>query len=159
MKKTGLVLAGAITASLGAMAWADGHATERQLSNAVKARQAQMVLYSFNLSTLGAMAQGEMEYDAAVAQTAADNLAALTSLSQAGYWLPGTDSESFEGSRALPAIWEEGSMAGQIGADLAAAAAAMQAAAGTDLESLRGAMGAVGGACGACHDDYRQPRG
>jgi len=38
---------------------------------AIKARQAQMQLYGFNLGTLGAMAQEKMPYDAAVASVAA----------------------------------------------------------------------------------------
>lgn len=149
---------GAIAVSLGAMALADGHFTDRQLQGAIKARQAQMTLYSHNLGTLGGMAKGDIEYDAAAAQAAADNLAALSTMSQAGFWLPGTDSDSMEGTRALPAIWSADSTAGQLGADMVAAAAAMQAAAGTDLASLQGAMEALGGACGACHEAYRKPR-
>ena len=94
MKYSGLTLVGAIAVSLGAMALADGHFTDRQLQGAINARQAQMTLYSHNLGTLGAMAKGDIEYDAAAAQAAADNLAALSTMSQTGFWLPGMSYES-----------------------------------------------------------------
>ncbi|MCK8465359.1 cytochrome c [Aliiroseovarius sp. S1339] len=142
--------------SIGTLALADGHITEKQLESATKARQAQMQLYSFNLGTLGAMAKEEVAYDSASAQTAADNLATLTSLSQAGYWLPGSDNESMEKTRALPAIWADGSEVGAKGKDFVDAVMAMQAAAGTDIDALKAAMGPLGAACSACHKDYRQ---
>ena len=141
---------------IAAIAGADGHASEEQLKAAVKARQAHMTLYSFHLGTLGGMAKGEIDYDAASAQAAADSLAALATMSQAGYWLPGSDSDSIEGSRALPAIWAADSEAMAKGQAMADAALAMQAVAGTDLAALQGAMGDLGGACGGCHKPYRQ---
>lgn len=143
--------------SLGALVVADGHITDKQIETAIKARQAHMQLYSFHLATLGGMAKDEIPYDAEAATAAADSIVALTQLPQGGYWLPGSDSGSVEGTRALPAIWEEGSEAGQKGADLAEAALAMQTAAGTDLDALKASMGALGGACGGCHKPYRQP--
>lgn len=142
--------------SLGAIAGAEGHISEKQLETAVKARQAHMQLYSFHLATLGGMAKDEIAYDAATAQTAADSLAALASLSQAGYWLPGSDNESIEKTRALPAIWADGSDVGAKGQAFVDAALAMQIAAGTDVDALKAAMGPLGGSCGACHKSYRQ---
>lgn len=159
MKYLTMTLIGALAASAGATTLvADGHFDERALSGAVKARQAHMSLYSHNLAVLGDMAKGEAEYDAAAAQAAADNLAALATMSQAGYWLPGTDSDSMENSRALPAIWQPDSNAQTYGMEMADAALAMQAAAGTDLAALQAAMGAVGQGCQTCHEAYRKPR-
>lgn len=159
MKYLKLTLIGALAISAGATSLvADGHIDAKALEGAMKARQAHMTLYSHNLAVLGGMAGGDLEYDAESAQAAADNLAALTSLSQAGYWLPGSDSDSLEGSRALPAIWEADSKAGTYGMEMAAAAQAMQGAAGTDLAALQAAMGAVGNGCRTCHEAYRKPR-
>ena len=149
----GLAIIGILT---GAFAFADGHISPQQIEAAVKARKAHMQLYSFNLATLGSMAKEEIPYDAEAAQAAADNLASLSQLSQAAYWLPGSDNASIEGTRALPAIWEAGSEVGAKGQAMVDAALAMQAAAGTDLASLQGAMGPLGGACGGCHENYRQ---
>lgn len=158
MRKTALTCLTVGLISIGAFAGADGHITDKQIETAIKARQAHMNLYAFHLSTLGSMAKQETPYDAAAAQAAADSLAALSQLSQAGYWLPGSDSDSVEGSRALPAIWEAGSDAAQKGAAFAEAAMAMKSAAGTSLEALQASMGPLGGSCGGCHKPYRQPK-
>lgn len=135
-----------------------GAASAQSVENAIKARQAQMNLYGFNFGVLGAMAKGEMEYDADAASVAANNLAALAKLNQSLIWVPGSDSDSAEKTRALPAIWTEDSDIGQKAQDLVAATDAMAAAAGTDAASLQAQMGDVGKACGACHEDYRQPQ-
>lgn len=129
------------------------------LEGAVKARQSHMQLMAFNLGTLGNMARGRADYDAAAAQAAADNLVVLSQMNQMPYWPVGSDSDAMEISAALPAIWEDFAGVGAAGADYAAAAAAMQAAAGEGLESLQGAMGALGASCGGCHQSYRKPRG
>ena len=47
---------------------------------------------------------------------------------------------------------------GEIGGELAQAAATLEGAAGQGLDGLRGAIGAVGKTCGACHEDYRKPK-
>ena len=150
----GIILAGAV----GSTAMGDAHANKAAMA-AIKARQAAMQLYAFNIGLLGGMAKGEVEYDAAAASAAAANLAKLTSMDQSRMWPPGSDNEALgDATRALPAIWQSGSKAGMIGGDLAKAAAALEGAAGQGLDGLRGAIGPVGKACGACHEDYRQPQ-
>ena len=145
--RAGAVLAASVLAS----------ATFAQDANpAVKARQSLMQLYAYNLGTLGAMAQEKAPYDAEAAQAAAGNLATLTTLNVGSMWPAGTDASSIEGTRALPALWENMDDVGARGAALREAAAAMAAAAGTDLASLQAAMGPLGGACGGCHETYRQ---
>lgn len=125
---------------------------------AVKARNSIMALYGFNIGQLGAMAKGDVEYDAAAATAAANNMVMLSQLDQSAMWPQGTDSESYDGSRALPAIWENFGDVAAKGKALNDAALVMQAAAGQDLDSLQGAMGALGGACSACHKAYRAPK-
>lgn len=150
----GLALAG----TLGTVAISDGHGDKAAMA-AAKARQAQMQLYSFNLGILGAMAKGTVEYNADAASAAAGNLASLSSLNQMAMWVPGSDSDTLgDASRALPAVWAEGSKAQAIGMEMASASAAMAEVAGTGLDGVRGAIGAVGKTCGACHDDYRKPK-
>lgn len=124
---------------------------------AVQARQAHMQLYAHNLGTLGAMAKGSVEFDAAAAQGAADNLHALATMNQSSYWLPGTSNDDLgDETRAMAAIWADGSTIGAASQAMIDGATAMQAAAGT-LEGVQGAMGAVGGACGGCHKAFRAP--
>ena len=159
MRKSTLAIVSAIVGSVAVLASADGHISDKQIAAGIKARQSQMQLYAFNLGLLGAMAKQETPYDAAAASSAADNLAALASLSQTGYWLPGSDSDSVEGTRALPAIWASDSKVGELSKDFMEAVLAMQSAAGTDLGALQAAMGPVGKNCGACHESYRKPKG
>ncbi|MCL4133818.1 UNVERIFIED_CONTAM: hypothetical protein GTU68_021671 [Idotea baltica] len=111
-----------------------------------------MQLYAHNLGIIGSMAQEKIPYDAELAGIAAANLAAVAALDETTYWIEGTA----EGTKALPAIWEnmDDFMAKQNG--LTQAAASMAEVAGTDLASLQGAMGDLGGACSACHREYRE---
>ena len=148
---TTLVLSATIALSAG-LAFAGGHGG----NPAVTARKAHMQLYQHIVATLFGMAKGDIDYDADAASAAANNLAALSTLSQRGYWTPGTDNEALgDATRALPAIWQEGSKAAEIGGQLAEAAASLAAVAGDGLEALGPALGPVGGACNACHKDYR----
>lgn len=147
MKKIAL-LTGVAALALGTVAFAGGHGDE---DPAVTARKAHMQLYQHNIAILGGMAQERAPYDADLAAIAASNLAAVAALDETTYWVEGTA----EGTKALPAIWEnmDDFMAKQGG--MTDAAAGMAAVAGTDLASLQGAMGALGGACSACHRAYR----
>lgn len=158
MRKSTLAIISAAIGCVAVLASADGHISDKQIAAAVKARQSQMQLYAFNLGVLGAMAKEEAPYDAAAAGAAADNLLSLASLSQAGYWLPGSDSDNVEGSRALPTIWAADSKVGEKGKEFFNAVTAMQSAAGTDLGALQAAIGAVGKSCGGCHEGYRKPK-
>lgn len=154
MKKAVFALAGIVMAG----AVATTAISQGSTNPAVKARQAQMQLYAFNIGLLGGMAKGDIAYDAAAASAAAANLAALAKLDQSRMWPQGTDTmELGTETAALPAIWDAGSDIGAKAGDLVSASAAMEAAAGGGLESLQGAMNALGGACGACHKAYRQP--
>lgn len=149
MTATALALALALPLALPQAALAD--------EAAIGARKAQFQLFAFNLGVLGSMAQGRVEYDAEAAQRAADHLFHLTRFYNPALWPEGSDNASAENTRALPAIWENLEDFTQRYGALQTGAEAMQAAAGTDLASLQGALGALGGACGACHDNYRAP--
>ena len=128
---------------------------EENMDPAVKARHAHMQLYAFNLGKLGAMAKGEAEYDAEVATGAAANLAQLTQLNQATYWVEGTSSDDVEGSKAKPELFQNMDDYMSLTEDLHQAAMSMETAAGESAEAIGAQMGALGGACGACHKKYR----
>lgn len=150
------LIATAFAAATAGAAVADSH-IDPAIAGAIKARQGQMQLYAHNLGILGGMAKQEMAYDAAAAQAAADNLAAVSALNGMSMWPQGSDSGAAAGiTRAKADIWSNFPDVGKKAGDMAAAAQAMQAAAGTDLAALQGAMKALGGACGACHKAYRE---
>lgn len=124
---------------------------------AIKARQALMQLYSFNLGILAAMAKGKVDYNADAASAAADNLLSAVSMDQSAMWPQGSHSEDAVNltNRALPAIWETYPKITEAGKAMATAATDLQSAAGSGLDALRGAMGAAGKSCKGCHDDFR----
>lgn len=150
-----IAVAGAVLATVAMPAFAGGHGGD--LPPAVKARQAHMSLYAFNIGTLAGMAKGEVEYNAEAASAAAGNLSALASLSQASYWAADTDSETVDGSRSLPALWANIPDAIAKSEAFSAAAASLAGTAGDGLEALQAGLGPVGKACGDCHKAYRKP--
>ncbi|KAF0677475.1 c-type cytochrome [Profundibacterium mesophilum] len=142
-------------AVLAGIATAESHADKAGMA-AMKARQAHMSLYAYNLGQLGGMAKEQMPYDAQAAGAAASNLAALARLDQQGYWPEGTAHGEMEGSDALPEIWTSMEDFDAKSEALVQAADTLEAQAGTDLAGLQSAMGDVGKACGACHKLYRK---
>ncbi len=133
-------------------AFADGH-----MEKAVKARQGFMQVVAFQLGPLGAMAKGEMEYDAEVAAANAANLQALANMNNGAMWPAGSDNAALgeDKTRALPAAWAADSKVGEKHQAWADASAELAAVAGNGLDALKPAVGAVGKSCGGCHDDYR----
>jgi len=123
----------------------------------VQARQGQFQIMALNVGVVANMARGNTEYDAAAAQAAADNLVAISMLDQSFHWPEGTDNMALDGTRALPAIWENLPDVVEKWGAFGAAAEGLAAVAGNGLEGMQAALGPVGGSCGACHDAYRAP--
>lgn len=128
----------------------------QEMNPNVQARQQLMDLYAYNLGVLGGMAQGRVEYDAELASAAATSLYHLSNSGYAAMWPEGTAAGETEGTRALPAIWENMEGFGEGFAALRTASEGMMDAAGTDLASLQAALGPVGQSCGSCHRTFRQ---
>lgn len=123
---------------------------------AVGARHAQMQMISYHTGVLGSMAKGEVDFDAAIAQSAAANLAHLAAMSPAALWTPGSEQGAAEGSRAKPEIWSDADgFAAKFKVLEDGSKAMMQVA---DLDALRAGMGAIGGSCKGCHQEYRGPK-
>lgn len=129
---------------------------QNKLPAPVKARQAHMDLNAFNLGILGSMAKGESDYDAETAKAAAQNLVMLSELNQMSYWPEGTDNASIEGTRALPALWQNLPDVMEKAKALHEAEVALASTAGDGLDAVKAGLGKVGEACGACHKAYRQ---
>ena len=141
----------------GSSAAISGEAEER----AVKARQALMQVYAFNLGQLGAMVKGEMEYNADLAKASADNLVKATTMNGMAMWPKGSsmDDEGMAGKTWAKAdIWADGSDVGEKAKALREAAAQMAEVAGNGLDAVKGAMGGVGGGCKGCHEKFRAPK-
>lgn len=150
----------ATAATLGAAlivtaAWAESH-SEKALEDAVKARHAQMEVVAYHMGVLGATAKGEMPYDSAMVDAAAQNIAAMAGLSRATLWLEGTEQGFVEGSRAKTEIWNDAAGFGTKFEDLKTASMALVGA--PDAAAVGAGMGPLGEACKACHETYRGPK-
>lgn len=156
MKKTFLVTLA--TVALGATTFVTFAQEEFPFQNQIEARQSLMNVYRFNLGMLGAMAKGEMPYDASMASDAANNLLAAASMRNGAMWPAGSDMSApglADMTAAKPDIWSNMSDVGEKSRALVAAAEAMSAAAGDGLDALRSNMGAVGDGCKGCHEPFR----
>jgi len=123
--------------------------------DAVKYRKAVMTVMANHFGRVGAMAQGRVPLDVAVATANAELVAALSKQPFIGF-VDGTASTDKGGAKAN--IWTER-------AKFDAAAQKMQeevakvvvAAKSGNADQLKTAFGAAGGTCKACHDDFRNP--
>ena len=121
----------------------------------VETRQGYFSLIGANMGVFAGMAKGQIDYDAATAQAAADNMVLLSNYNIGHLFMPGTSSLDLDNTRALPDIWDDMSGVQAKFSDFGKAAQAMQAAAGQGKAEMAGALGALGGTCKACHDTYR----
>lgn len=150
----------ATAATLGAAlivtaAWAESH-SDKALEDAVKARHAQMQLVSYHMGVLGATAKGEIPFDSAMVDAAAQNIAAMAGLSRATLWLEGSEQGFVEGSRAKTEIWSDAAGFGAKFEDMQTASRALAGA--QDAAAVGAGMGALGQSCKACHETYRGPK-
>ncbi len=126
------------------------------LLKAIKARHSEMVLRSFNAGPLFGMAKGDIEYDAELASTLANNLLIMTTVNNGRMWPEGSDNEAYpDDSRALPEIWTTYPAIADSGKAYVEAVTALAGVAGNGLGELRSVIGDVGQSCKGCHDDFR----
>lgn len=123
--------------------------------DAVKYRQSAMFVMANHFGRIGAMVNGRVPYDAAVAAQNADVVASMASLPFVGF-VEGTAGTTKGSAKAD--IWTKR-------ADFDAGAKKMQeevaklvaAAKTNNLDNLKTAFGGVGQTCKSCHDNYRNP--
>lgn len=150
-RKLSIGLAALAALGIGATA-----ALAQDLPAPVKARQGQFQVMALNIGVLGNMARGNTEYDADQAQTAADNLVTMSRIDQSFHWPQGTDNFQLDGTRALPAIWENLPDVIEKWQAFGAAAEGLAEVAGDGLDPMRAQLGEVADTCSACHDEYRE---
>jgi len=126
------------------------------LLKATQARHAEMTLRSFNAGALFGMAKGDIEYDAELAATLANNLLIMTTVNNGRMWPEGSDNEAYpDDSRALPEIWTTYPAIADSEKVYVEAVTALAEVAGNGLGELRSVIGDVGQSCKGCHDDFR----
>jgi cytochrome c556 len=129
------------------------------LLNAIKARQGEMQLRSFNVGPLFGRAKGKIDYDAEMAGKLAGNLKLLLDLDNGRAWAPGSDNENYAGkTTALPKIWSTYPEIADYGKKYVMAVNELAAAAGNGQDALRSKIGALGKSCKGCHDEFREKK-
>jgi cytochrome c556 len=131
---------------------------QSNVSSQLKARQGLMRVNVINLGILGAMAKGEVDYNAEAAQAAADSLVGVSMIDQAVLWPEGSGEMDIDGTRAKMEIWDDPDGFMAAWEKYNTAVQAMQAAAGEGQAALGPALGQIGGTCQACHEAYQVPR-
>ena len=127
----------------------------------VKARKALMQVYAFNIGILGAMAKGQMPYDADIASAAAGNLLAAVSMKNPTMWPEGSSAADpgLDGkTRAKPEIWTDYPKVAEKSKALVTAATKMADEANNGLDAIKANIGAVGKGCKGCHKPFRVPK-
>lgn len=125
----------------------------QKAEDAVKYRKAAFTVMGAHFGRIGAMANGRVPYDAAIAAENAALVETMSKLPWAGFG-PGTDKGD---TRAKPEIWSEQAKFTAGAEKMQAEVAKLNAAAKTgNLDAVKTAFGAVGQSCKACHDAYRK---
>ena len=149
-------LGAGVAAAVIATATIAGSHSGKDMDPAVAARHAQMQMIGYSIGILGAVAKGEMEFDAAMVNSAAANINSLAMLDRTTLWIEGTEQGAAHGSRAKAEIWSDPDGFAKEFDALAAAAEPLMTAA--DVDAVRANMQALGGSCSACHKKYRGPK-
>jgi cytochrome c556 len=119
--------------------------------DAIKYRKAALTVMATHFGRIGAMVNGRVPFDAAVAQQNAELATIMSTQPWQGFG-PGT-----EGGKAKPEIWKETAKFKELGEDMNKKMVALNAAAKTgNLDNIKTAFGATGASCKACHDAYQE---
>jgi cytochrome c556 len=127
---------------------------QTQAERAVETRQAVLHLMGWNMAPLGAMARGRIDFDAALVETNAARLQALTKMMADAF---SADTRANEvTTEALDVIWEQPEeFAAKVQAVIEASNRLADVTATGDEGAMREAIGNLGSSCGSCHDDFR----
>jgi cytochrome c556 len=132
--------------------------TAQEFNNQIGARQGMFKMNGVSIGILAGMARGRIDYDAELAQAAADNLVNVSQFNFAPLWPEGSDSDAVATTAALPAIWDNYDDFLSKFADFGTASLAIQAVASDGAGAIGSALGGLGATCGACHDAYQKSR-
>ena len=124
--------------------------------DAVKYRKAAFTVMSAHFGRIGAMAQGRVPFDGAVAAANADIVVHMSVLPYAGF-VEGSALGTEKG-QPKPNVWTERAKFDDLAKKMQGEVVKLAAAARTNnLDALKGAFTNAAGACKACHDDFRYP--
>lgn len=129
--------------------------SEKQAKANIQFRQAILQLVRSNMGPLGAMAKGEIPYDAQVMIINGERIEQL-GLMMEDYFTPDTRAFDLE-TGAKDNVWETQADFNDKAQNMVAAAIQVQEVASAGMtDDFRKSIGALGATCKACHDDYKK---
>jgi cytochrome c556 len=120
--------------------------------DAVEYRQGAFNVISKHFGRIGAMVNGKMPFDAAVAQADADLLVTLSTLPWQGF----KENTKDASSKVKPEVWSEMGKFKGGGEQMVSKLKDLQTATKSgNLETIKAAFGAAAQTCKGCHDNFR----
>lgn len=149
-----MILSGAAALTAVCLAWAPPVAAQfAKADDAIKYRQSAFTVMNVHMGRLGAMARGDVPFDAAAAQASAKVVELVSHLPWDAF--PAGSNTGAAKIKGDP--WKDPAGFAKLQEDLKAQTAKLPAAVAT-LDGLKGQVGATGRACRACHEQYREVR-
>ena len=145
-----MTLLAVLVATLGATA---AHAQFAKPEDAVKYRKNSLFVMSQHFGRIGAMAQGKVPFNTAVAQENADTVAMLAKLPWAAF---GEGTDMVPETKAKAVIWDQPAKFKEAADKLQKEAENLRLATKTgNLDAVKKAFSATAGTCKACHDQFK----
>jgi cytochrome c556 len=143
-----------LLAALAAAATLPAAAQFKKPEDAVKYRHSAFTVMAVHFSSLGAMVNGRIPFDAAKAQSDADIVAMMAKLPFSAFG-EGTDKPA--DSKAKAEVWTENDKFKEGATKLQEEAAKLQAVAKSgNADQIKAQFGATAKTCKACHDHFRK---
>lgn len=120
--------------------------------DAIKYRQSVFTAIRWHFGPMGAMLRGKMPYDAEQFKHHATRVSALAHMPREGF-IEGSD---FGDTQAKAELWENLDDVSARFDVLIKDTAILAAAAGGDMDAVKGPFGTVAKSCKGCHDKYRE---
>ena len=148
-----LALAAAVLAVSGSLYSAGAAAQFAKPDDAIKYRQSAFTVLTTHMGRLGAMARGDVPFDAAAAQASA-RVVEMVSHLQWDAFPPGSNTGA---AKIKGDPWKDAAAFTKLQGDLKAQTAKLPAAVAT-LDGLKAQVGATSRVCRECHESFRQVR-
>lgn len=146
-------LAAAVLAVSGSLISASASAQFAKPDDAIKYRQSAFTVLTTHMGRLGAMARGDVPFDAAAAQASARVVEVVSHLPWDAF-PPGSNTGA---AKIKGDPWKDAATFTKLQGDLKAQTAKLPAAVAT-LDGLKAQVGATSRVCRECHESFRQVR-
>jgi len=148
-----LALAAAVLAVSGSLYSAGASAQFAKPDDAIKYRQSAFTVLTTHMGRPGAMARGDVPFDAAAAQASARVVEVVSHLPWDAF-PPGSNTGA---AKIKGDPWKDAAAFTKLQGDLKAQTAKLPAAVAT-LDGLKAQVGATSRVCRECHESFRQVR-